>query len=82
MTFDIPLNYPNRLPNFHNTYPSFHYEIYEDGPIFVTKREVRLSGGSQLMHREMTSESIDHIMDQILTEYQWQETGYVQRIGG
>jgi hypothetical protein len=78
--FDIPLNYPNRLPNFHNTFPMLHYSIYEDGPILITKRQVRLRAGSWIGHQEMKTESIDHIMSQIIAEYEWESIGIVSRI--
>jgi hypothetical protein len=75
----IALNYPNSLPNFHNTFPRLCYEIEERGPILITRRYMILSA-AYICREELITESVDHMLEQVLIENEWRQIGYVTQV--
>lgn len=75
----VQLSYGNTLPNFQNTFPTIGYEIQEQGPILVTRRYVSILGGIRF-RQELITESVDHILSQVLVEDEWRRVGAIKPI--
>jgi hypothetical protein len=76
-TIAIMLNHANHLPNFQHTNPRLEIEVREEGPILITKRRIIIAGNS-VFRQEQTTESIDHMMQQVLEEEKWINKGLAQ----
>lgn len=76
ISMHIPLDYANTLPNFQNTFPRLVYEIQEQGPILVTRRYMLLSS-TYICRQELVTESIDHMLQQVITEDEFRRIGKV-----